>query len=123
MVANATALFFTIPSYMYISFHSGDDISSGLSEHSSERLQQWSAPSSKAMSVAIPTKGAVVTKGCDQGDEDSDLLTPSASESTLVNGKPITSQNLSRSDFVDSKTELQEVGVRVTVNMHRLSNA
>jgi hypothetical protein len=40
------------------------------------------------------------------GDDDSELLTPSASESTLVNGKPITSQN---ADTSSAKKELQEV--------------
>ena len=83
----------------------GDDaVSSGLSEHSSDRLQ---LPSSKpiAPSLTVASKAAG-SEGSEPGDDDSELLTPSASESTLVNGKPITSKN---TDITSIKEGIQEV--------------
>ena len=70
----------------------GDDaVSSGLSEHSSDQLQ---LPPSKPV-APIPTIASKETgnEGREASGDDSKLLTPSASESTLVNGKPVTSQD------------------------------
>ena len=91
----------------------GDDaVSSGLSEHSSDRLQlpQPSKPIAPGVTpVTVASKeeaGSEERDGREASDDDSDLLTPSASESTLVNGKPITSQD---ADTSSAKKELQEV--------------
>ena len=93
----------------------GDDaVSSGLSEHSSDRLQL--PPPSKPIAPGVTTvtvaskkeAGSEERDGREASDDgDSELLTPSASESTLVNGKPITSQDAA--DTSSAKKELQEV--------------
>ena len=64
--------------------HTGDEeVSSGLSEHSSDRIPMLSGNPE-------PAPLGEVAGG---DDDSSELLTPSASESELINGKPITSQH------------------------------
>ena len=84
----------------------GDDaVSSGLSEHSSDRLQLPPSKPVAPVTTAVSKKeaGCEDRDGREASDDDSELLTPSASESTLVNGKPITS------DTSSAKKELQKV--------------
>lgn len=92
--------------YMYVP--SGDDaVSSGLSEHSSDHLQPPpSKPTAPVLTVASMEAGSEGSDGSEPGDDGSELLTPSASESTLVNDKPITLQN---ADTSSTKKKLQEV--------------
>ena len=92
----------------------GDDaVSSGLSEHSSDRLQLPALASKPVAPVTtVASKegaGSEERDGREASDDDSELLTPSASESTLhvVNGKPITSQDAA--DTSSAKKDLQEV--------------
>ena len=94
--------------YMYMYVPSGDDaVSSGLSEHSSDHLQPPpSKPIAPVLTVASQEGGIEGSNGSEPGDDDSELLTPSASESTLVNGKPITSEN---ADTSSTKKKLQGV--------------
>ena len=85
-------------------YPSGDDAaSSGLSEHSSDRLQPPSSkPVAPVLTVTSKEVGSEDRNDSEPGD-DSELLTPSASESTLVNGKPITSQ---KTDTTSTKKQL-----------------
>ena len=90
-------------------YPSGDDaVSSGLSEHSSDHLQPPSSkPVAPVLTVASKEVGNEDRNHSEPGDDDSELLTPSASESTLVNGKPITSW---KTDTTSTKKQLlQEV--------------
>ena len=83
--------------------HAGDEyVSSGLSEHSSDRLQ----PSSKPQQVPLTTKETdnEVTDG-DSGSG-SELLTPSASDSNLGDGKPITLQKSMNASVADTRDQV-----------------
>ena len=97
----------------------GDDaVSSGLSEHSSDRLQLPQPSKPLAPVTALASKEEAGNEERDgreaSDDDDSELLTPSASESTLVNGKPITSQD---ADTSSAKKELQVVYTVFTLYM------
>lgn len=74
--------------------HAGDEyVSSGLSEHSSDRLQ----PSSKLLTTK-ETDNEVT-----DGGSGSELLTPSASDSNLADGKPITLQKSVNVSVADAR--------------------
>ena len=83
--------------------HAGDEyVSSGLSEHSSDRLQ----PSSKPQLVPLTTKETESEDTDGISDSGSNLLTPSASESNLGDGKPITLQKSVNAGVADTRKEV-----------------
>lgn len=99
--------------YLFSFFIAGDeDVSSGLSEHSSDVLQpptsmphQPTHQPSHQLSRPLPSKETESELTEDAG---SDLLTPSASDSKLTDGKPITSQQTDDATLSATKKQVQK---------------
>ena len=103
--------------FSVLTFHlfplTGDEVSSGLSDHSSDGLQPPPPPSkTHAPSTSQPSSIQEREERASGGDEedDSDFLTPTSSETKMSSngGKPITSQDatLVASTSADAKKQV-----------------
>ena len=80
--------------------HAGDEyVSSGLSEHSSDRLQQLSKPQWAPLTSKEAESDGI-------GDSGSEKLTPSTSEPNLADGKPITLQKSVNAVEADTREQV-----------------